>query len=137
MLTSTSYEYLMQIYEMLERGEKITPSSIGVRMNVKRPTAFEYLKKLESGGYLKKSGREYLLTELGMYEARRIIRHHRIIETLLYEAGVNLDKACNIAMRMQCILDDTSVENICRYLGYPKQCPHGRPIPEVMMDERH
>ena len=135
MLTSTTSVYLLKIYEMKERNEKITPKTLAEEMNVSRPTAFEFIKKLEKGGYVEKSGREYILTSLGMEESLRIIRHHRVIETLLYEAGVNLDKACKIATQMQCILDDSSVESICKFLGYPKQCPHGRPIPEVVSDE--
>ncbi len=132
MLSHAAYSYLMRIYDMCENGEKITPKSLADRMQVKRPTAYEFIKKMEDEGFVIKRDRDYCLTESGYREARRIMRHHRIIETLLYRTGVDIERACALATEMQSIIDDESVECICKYLGNPHECPHGRPIPEVV-----
>ena len=126
----SAYKYLLRIYEEYLKNEiYIGPNELAVEMGVKRPTAYEYIQKLVSEGYLYKRKRKYALTEEGIKKARRILRNHRIIETMLYRAGVELEEACRCATKIQSIVDDDVVEKLCVYLGNPQKCPHGRPIP--------
>lgn len=129
MTSGAMSRYLKCAYEMSKGGVKITPKNLAERMEVRRPTAFEFIKKMESQGYLRREGREYVLTDLGELHAERILRNHRIIETLLYRAGVKLEEACNLASMIEDSISDEEVECICEYLGDPKTCPHGYPIP--------
>ena len=130
MLTEVESRYLMAIYEeFLSGNEAIGPKHLAERMQVKRPTAYEMLNKLRSKGIVCRMGGRYSLTDEGIALARKIIRNHRIIETLLYEAGVELDKACRMAYRIQTELEDDVIDVLCEYLGNPKKCPHGKPIP--------
>jgi len=118
------------IYESYLNGvEDIGPKGLADMMNVKRPTAYEMLSKLRGKGVVEKRGGRYFLTDKGVILARRIIRNHRIIETLLYQAGVDLEKACRMAYRIQTELEDDVIDALCEYLGNPKKCPHGKPIP--------
>ena len=126
---SAMSRYLKCAYEMARAGERITPKTLAERMHVKRPTAFEFIKKMEAQGFLTKGERGYELTESGLRRAERILRNHRIIETLLYRAGVRLEDACNLASMIEDSISDDEVEGICEYLGNPETCPHGHPIP--------
>jgi len=68
------------------------------------------------------------LTDKGEKEARQIIRAHRLAERLIsdvlgeeYEAG---------AGEFEHTINPELVDGICTLLGHPRECPHGRPIPE-------
>ncbi len=126
MLSEAAGRYLIKIYET---GSAITPKTLAEQMGVSRPTAFETIKKLEKYGFLEKAGKEYKLTDEGEHVAKRIIRNHRIIETLLYNTGIGLSEACACATKIQGLIDDSIVDKIGDYLGNPKFCPHGKPIP--------
>ena len=129
MLSETAYRYLLKTYEISQAGICITPKILGNEMNVKRSTAYEFIKKLEAAGCLIKHGHEYPITDTGIKEAKYMLRRHRVIETLLYRTGVDADNACAIATRIQSQIDDITINKIYNYLGNPKCCPHGRPIP--------
>ena len=129
---SNSYlRYLVKAYEIQSDGRIITPKSLAATLSVSRPTAFEYLQKFVAGGLAKKIGKAYKLTDRGIKEAMKILRNHRIIETLLYRNGVDLERACECAYRIQGMVDDDIVEKIFVSIGCPKVCPHGRVIPNV------
>ncbi len=127
MLSEAAGRYLLKIYEM---NSPITPKTLAEKMGVSRPTAFETIKKLEKCGFLEKEGKKYQLTDKGEHEAKRLIRNHRIIETLLYNTGIDLSEACACATKIQGLIEDSIVEKIGDYLGNPKFCPHGKPIPK-------
>ncbi len=129
MLSESSYRYLLRIYELIGKEGSITPKRLGDEMHVQRPTAYEYIKKLEAAGILLKRNHEYSLTERGLRVAMEILRKHRVIETMLYRNGVDIDNACQLATKIQFEIDDVTVEKIYVNLGSPKCCPHGRPIP--------
>ncbi len=132
MLTERESRYVIVIYDSYLRGIKeVGPKYVAELMKVKRPTAYEMLNRLREKNVLERNEGRYKFTEKGLLMARRIIRNHRVIETMLYRAGIELERACELASRIQGELDDDSVEVICRYLGNPRECPHGRPIPEV------
>lgn len=68
------------------------------------------------------------LTDKGEKEARHIIRAHRLAERLIsdvlggeFEAG---------AGEFEHTINPELVDGICTLLGHPRECPHGRPIPE-------
>ncbi len=124
-------KYLVKAYEIVKNTGTFTPKTLGEALGVSRPTAFEYIQKLVKFGFAVKIGRGYSLTERGKKEAERIIRNHRIIETLLYRNGVDLERACECAYKIQGAIDDDIVEKIFVSIGCPKFCPHGREIPDV------
>ena len=68
------------------------------------------------------------LTDRGRTRARQIIRAHRIGERLLYDVfgGEFETDACEF----EHITSLGIVNSICTLLGHPRQCPHGRSIPE-------
>jgi len=126
MLSEAACRYIVAIYEQLP---ETTPNLLAKLMHVSRPTAFETIKKLEQLGLIEKHEHTYRLTNKGIETAEQIIRSHRILETLLYQAGVELEEACKCATRIQGIVAPDIVDKIDKYLGTPASCPHGRPIP--------
>lgn len=73
-------------------------------------------------------GQQVFMTETGKIQARKIIRAHRIGETLLHHVfGWDFEKAA-------CEFEHTSsiemVNGICVLLGHPQYCPHGKAIPQ-------
>ncbi len=130
-------KYLIKAYEIVKSGGSVTPKSLGEALGVSRPTAFEYIQKFVKIGFVVKIGKGYSLTERGKREAKRFIRKHRIIETLLYRNGVDLEKACECAYRIQGAIDDDVVEKIFVSIGCPKFCPHGREIPDAHIRNGH
>ena len=71
------------------------------------------------------------LLPYGKKSAEFLIRRHRLGECL-FSLLLELDnKAMNSAScAFEHILDSQVAESLCRILGHPRQCPHGKLIPE-------
>jgi DtxR family Mn-dependent transcriptional regulator len=68
------------------------------------------------------------LTKTGEEKARKIIRAHRLAERLIFDAlGGDYESG---ACEFEHIVNSELVDSICILLGHPRECPHGRPIPE-------
>ena len=71
------------------------------------------------------------LTERGRQRAADIIRRHRLAERLFTDS-LALDSESEIeqqACKFEHILSQEATEKICTFLGHPRTCPHGSPIP--------
>jgi DtxR family Mn-dependent transcriptional regulator len=72
------------------------------------------------------------LTPSGRDLAERQVRRHRLAEMLFTAAlHVDDDRAVNrTACVMEHVLDAAMTDSVCAFLGHPRHCPHGKPIPE-------
>ena len=70
-------------------------------------------------------------TERGKRHAADVIRRHRLAERLFTDslAMQNEEEIEEQACRFEHILSPEATEKICSFLGHPKTCPHGAPIP--------
>ncbi|MBO0911876.1 MAG: ATP-binding cassette domain-containing protein [Acidobacteria bacterium] len=71
------------------------------------------------------------LTEKGRQRAGDIIRRHRLAERLFTDS-LAMDSETEIeqqACKFEHILSPEATDKICTFLGHPKTCPHGAPIP--------
>jgi putative ABC transport system ATP-binding protein len=71
------------------------------------------------------------LTSKGRQRAADIIRRHRLAERLFTDS-LAMDSETEIeqqACKFEHILSPEATEKICTFLGHPKTCPHGAPIP--------
>jgi putative ABC transport system ATP-binding protein len=71
------------------------------------------------------------LTARGRQRAADIIRRHRLAERLFTDS-LALDSETEIeeqACKFEHILSTEATDKICSFLGHPKTCPHGNPIP--------
>jgi DtxR family Mn-dependent transcriptional regulator len=71
------------------------------------------------------------LTAKGQQRAGDIIRRHRLAERLFTDS-LAMDSETEIeqqACKFEHILSPEATDKICTFLGHPKTCPHGAPIP--------
>ncbi len=71
------------------------------------------------------------LTPRGRDKAGSIIRRHRLAERLFTDS-LAMDSETEIeeqACKFEHILSPGATDKICSFLGHPKTCPHGAPIP--------
>jgi DtxR family Mn-dependent transcriptional regulator len=89
----------------------------------------EAVDELVRQGFVEQ-GDGLILTALGLPEAARAVRRHRLAERLLIDVlstpeALMDERAC----RFEHVLVDGVDESICTLLGHPRFCPHGKPIP--------
>jgi putative ABC transport system ATP-binding protein len=79
------------------------------------------------------------LTARGHKRAADIIRRHRLAERLFTDS-LALDSETEIeqqACKFEHILSSEATDKICTFLGHPRTCPHGSPIPPGPCCGRH
>ncbi len=70
------------------------------------------------------------LTPVGSQRARDVVRRHRLAERLFKDTfSVDEAEAHTQACKFEHIISPELDERICSFLGHPKTCPHGNPIP--------
>jgi putative ABC transport system ATP-binding protein len=73
---------------------------------------------------------EVQLTPVGSQRARDVVRRHRLAERLFKDTfSVDDSEAHTQACKFEHIISPELDERICTFLGHPKTCPHGNPIP--------
>ncbi len=123
-------EYLEVLKIMEEEG---TPSgrisSIANRLGIAQPSVVQMLKKLSRSGHVSYQPRHGVsLTEKGRGVGTRILRNHRIMEAFVFHTvKVDLDGRVGCAIEHHMTEDFTNT--LCSWLGHPRKCPHGHPIP--------
>jgi putative ABC transport system ATP-binding protein len=78
------------------------------------------------------------LTARGRERASSIIRRHRLAERLFTDS-LAMDSESEIeqqACKFEHILSPEATDKICTFLGHPRTCPHGAPIPPGECCER-
>lgn len=70
------------------------------------------------------------LTESGSRRARDVVRRHRLAERLFKDTfAIDDSEAHTQACKFEHIISPELDQRICTFLGHPKTCPHGNPIP--------
>jgi len=73
---------------------------------------------------------EVQLTPVGSQRARGVIRRHRLAERLFKDTfSIDDTEAHTQACKFEHIISPELDQRICTFLGHPKTCPHGNPIP--------
>jgi putative ABC transport system ATP-binding protein len=73
---------------------------------------------------------EVRLTDTGARRARDVVRRHRLAERLFTDTfSIGDTEAHQQACRFEHIISPELDQRICTFLGHPKTCPHGNPIP--------
>jgi putative ABC transport system ATP-binding protein len=75
--------------------------------------------------------RMIVFTEKGRKRAEDVIRRHRLAERLFTETFHVHDEreVAEQACKFEHILSPEATDSICSFLGHPRTCPHGSPIP--------
>ena len=119
-------EALEKLWEVLEEGSSpeesegnLLPQGLGIPLD-----------RLVQEGLLERAGGAILFTAAGKREAAQAIRRHRLSERLFHDI-IETDQAAmeEAACQVEHIVKKGIEEEICRLLGHPETCPHGKPIP--------
>jgi len=89
------------------------------------------LEQLVLRGLVRLEGERVELTPAGRTLAARQVRRHRLAETLFTTVLETRDERAvdRTACVMEHVLDGALTDSICAFLGHPRHCPHGKPIP--------
>lgn len=124
-------DYLKAVWELAGDGTAST-KSIAAKLRIKPASVtnmFIRLHEMGLVGYERYRGAA--LTEEGRAEALRLIRCHRLIETLLLERlGYPWQDVHEAARKLEHgVFDEEFAEKLAEHLGHPERDPYGATIP--------
>ncbi len=130
----TEENYLKAIYKLIEQsGSSVSTNAIAEKMNTKAASVTDMLKKLSDKkliNYQKYQG--VTLSNKGEKVALVVIRKHRLWEMFLLEKlNFKWDEVHDVAEQLEHINSDKLIEQIDKFLNFPKFDPHGDPIPDA------
>ena len=130
--SNVTQDYLKAIYSAVEwGGPAMSVSALATRMGVSASTASETVRRLADEGLVHHERYGGISrTERGREAALKMVRRHRLIETLLVEhLGYEWDEVHDEAEVLEHAVSDEFVERLAARLGHPERDPHGDPIP--------
>lgn len=124
--------YLKSIYSLQDQTEKVNTNTLAAYLNNSAASVTDMLKKLKAKKlleYTKYHG--FRLNNLGIKEALKVIRRHRLWEFFLVaKLGMDWEKIHDIAEQLEHINSPELIDRLDNYLGNPRLDPHGDPIPD-------
>jgi len=122
---------LKVIYDMQERGQKVTTSAVRERLGVSDATVTMLFKDFAEAGWVEHTPYHGArLTDLGEQKAKEVIRHHRLLELYLArQLGYSWDRVHEEADKLEHVISEEFEDKVDALLGYPTVDPHGDPIP--------
>ena len=124
--------YIKAIHHLQEGDELVSTNEIANQMHTKASSVTDMLKKLSDKGlaeYIPYKGSR--LTASGMDCANQIVRKHRLWEVFLVEKlHFTWDEVHDVAEQLEHIQSRKLIDELDKHLGFPKQDPHGDPIPD-------
>lgn len=132
-LSQTEENYLKAIFKISGRENIIvSTSAIAEVMNTAAASVTDMLKRLTEKQYVlyvKYKGAR--LSDKGTAVAIDLLRKHRLWETFMVDKlNFSWDEVHVVAEQLEHIQSTKLIEQLERFLGYPKVDPHGDPIPD-------
>jgi Mn-dependent DtxR family transcriptional regulator len=134
--TESVDNYLKAIYALGGQEEgRVTSTALAERLGVAPASITNMLQKLAGSRtplVEYESRRGVRLSAAGRRRALEILRHHRLIETFLYEVlDYPIEEVHDEAERLEHFISERFEERIDARLGRPKFDPHGHCIPAL------
>ena len=134
MFTFSEENYLKAIYHLERKFPAgVSTNALAEEMETKASSVTDMIKKLsekELVNYKKYQG--FKLSQLGMETAVSVIRKHRLWEFFLVEKlDFAWDEVHDIAEQLEHIKSKKLIDELDRFLNFPKLDPHGDPIPDA------
>src|SRR5438552_4360818 len=127
---------LEQIWVCGEEGKPAQPEHLhasgpaGKLPVVTEELAARVLSRMSDLRLVQMQNGEVQLTSVGSQRARDVVRRHRLAERLFKDTfSVDDSEAHTQACKFEHIISPELDQRICTFLGHPKTCPHGNPIP--------
>jgi len=134
--TESVDNYLKAILALSGAEEhRVSSTSLAERLGVAPPSVTNMLQKLASSPlpfveYERHRG--VRLSATGKRRALEVLRHHRLIETFLFEVlDYPLEEVHEEAERLEHFISERFEERIAAKLGHPRFDPHGHCIPAM------
>ena len=132
MLTASEENYLKTIYHLAGKSSRpVSTNALATALHTKPASATDMIQRLSKKGlvsYHKYKG--VTPTTGGRKLALRVIRKHRLWEVFLVQKlKFNWDEVHEVAEQLEHVESEQLIEQLDKYLGYPKYDPHGDPIP--------
>jgi DtxR family transcriptional regulator, Mn-dependent transcriptional regulator len=133
MVTLSEENYLKAIYHLGKQGTiAVSTNAIAEKIESKASSVTDMIKKLAEknlANYVKYQG--VSLTNEGRLAAASVIRKHRLWEVFLVDKlNFSWDEVHDVAEQLEHIKSLKLVNELDAFLQYPKQDPHGDPIPD-------
>ncbi|MBN4049796.1 metal-dependent transcriptional regulator [bacterium AH-315-M10] len=130
-LSPTMQDYLKVLFQLEERGERLTNSAVAAARELSAASVSTMMKNLAKKGCVSYSPyQEIQLTKKGRDVALEMTRHHRILETFLVNVlGMNWDEVHEEAERLEHHISEALESRMAAVMNNPKFDPHGHPIP--------
>jgi DtxR family Mn-dependent transcriptional regulator len=130
-ITPAVQDYLKTIHALGGDDELVSPVEIAARLQVRAPSVTGMLKRLAEAGLIRyKPGQGAQLTDLGIGQARRVIRRHRLLELFLTRVlGLDWSEVDTEADALEHAISPRLEQAIAAHLGEPLEDPHGHLIP--------
>src|SRR5476651_176152 len=130
-ITPAVQDYLKAIHSLGGAEHLVSPIDIASRLEVKAPSVTGMLKRMETAGLIRYDiGQGAQLSELGVAQARRVIRRHRLVELFLTRVlGLDWSEVDTEADALEHAISPRLEQAIAAHLGEPLEDPHGHPIP--------
>jgi len=134
MFTFSEENYLKAIYHLERKFPTgVSTNALAEEMETKASSVTDMIKKLSEKklvNYKKYQG--FKLSQLGMETAVSVIRKHRLWEFFLVEKlDFAWDEVHDIAEQLEHIKSKKLIDELDRFLNFPKLDPHGDPIPDA------
>ncbi len=111
------------------RGE-FTFIKLKGKLGLSKHKLSKHLKQLSTNKFLIVKNNQLELTANGKDEALRLVRAHRLWETyLVNQIGLSSEQIHEDAEKYEHLLSEEILDEVDATLGFPKQDPHGSPIP--------
>jgi DtxR family Mn-dependent transcriptional regulator len=134
MLSTTEENYIKALLRISSEGDgEAGTNQLAARLEVRPATVTDMVKKLKEKSLVdyKRYGK-IKLTEKGRNKATEIVRKHRLWETFLFnKLGFSWDEVHEVAEQLEHIQSDKLIDQLDKFLGYPKFDPHGDTIPKA------
>ncbi len=129
-LSESMEMYLKAMLEMSDR-EPATVGRLAERLGVTPVSANEMVRKLGEHGLTKHTPyKGVTLTEKGLEIACNVMRRQRLWEVFLYDhLKIEWAKIYELACSLEHATAPEVTEALAAFLGDPKTCPRGNPIP--------
>ena len=118
---------LEQVWVAAEEGGAADMANFRQRAGLDPTFVIARLKDL---GLLEANNSQVSLTPQGRNRARDIVRRRRLAERLFTDTFLIANEEANSsACKFEHIISPELDQRICGFLGHPRTCPHGNPIP--------
>lgn len=131
-ISNSEENYLKAIFHLQTDNEKVSTNAVAEKLNTRPASVTDMMKKLSAKKLLDyQPYNGFSLTGEGKKVALSIIRRHRLWEYFLVEKlKLGWDEVHEIAEELEHVSSVKLIDQLDKYLDFPKFDPHGDPIPD-------